>query len=246
MENRYYWLRLKDDFFSSKRIKKLRTLKKGDTFLIIYLKIQLLAVRTQGVLEFTGLESTFAEELALDIDEPLKDVEATLDYLEKTNLITTEDGGQTWVLPFVVDNTGTEGSSAARVRKHRDKALHCNTDVTGKALHCNTDVTDPALHCYGEKEIEKEIEIDIEGDIDKHREAPPTLTDVITYCSEAGLSNMDPEKFYDHFSAKGWKTVADWKARARIWDREDAEKNQPKQSELDRIWEKVTHDKGGV
>ena len=64
MENRFYWLRLKDDFFSSKRIKKLRTMKRGDTFLIIYLKIQLLAVRTQGVLEYTGLEASFAEELA--------------------------------------------------------------------------------------------------------------------------------------------------------------------------------------
>lgn len=246
MENRYYWLRLKDDFFSSKRIKKLRTLKKGDTFLIIYLKIQLLAVRTQGVLEYTGLEDTFAEELALDIDEPLKDVEATLAYLEKTNLITTEDGGRTWVLPFVVDNTGTEGSSAGRMRKHRDKASQCDTNVTQGASQCDSTSVTMCAQRYGEKEIEKEIEIDIEGDIDKHREAPPTLTDVITYCSEVGLSNMDPEKFYDHFTAKGWGTVADWKARARIWDREDAEKNQPKQSELDRIWEKVTHDKGGV
>ena len=76
--------------------------------------------------------------------------------------------------------------------------------------------------------------------------APPTLEEIKAYCEEEGLTAMSPEKFFDHYSAKGWHTIADWKARARIWDREDAEKNQPKQSELDRIWEKVTHDKGGV
>lgn len=240
MENRFYWLRLKDDFFSSKRIKKLRTLKRGDTFLIIYLKIQLLAVRTQGILTYTGLEDTFAEELALDINEPVKDVETTLDYLERTGLITTEDGGETWTLPFVVDNTGTEGSSAARVRKHRDKTLQSNTNVTDSALHCNTDVTDPALHCYGEKEIEKEIDIEREGDKNTF---PPTLAMVTTYCKEAGLTNMDPAKFFDHYQANGWKirgeVISDWQARARKWDREDAEKAAPK-SELDRVWEKVT------
>lgn len=78
----------------------------------------------------------------------------------------------------------------------------------------------------------------------------PTLEEVKAYCTEAGLDAMDPEKFYDHYAAKGWAingdAIVDWKARARKWNREDTEKNQPKQSELDRIWEKVTHDKGGV
>ena len=36
---RYYWLKLKDDFFTSKRIKKLRAMAGGDTYLIIYLKL---------------------------------------------------------------------------------------------------------------------------------------------------------------------------------------------------------------
>ena len=38
MAKRYYWLKLQQDFFSSKRIKKMRRLPGGDTLSIIYLK----------------------------------------------------------------------------------------------------------------------------------------------------------------------------------------------------------------
>lgn len=231
MENRYYWLKLKDDFFSSKRVKKLRKMKRGDTYLVIYFKIQLLTVRTQGILHYTGLEDSLAEELALDLSEPLKDIQATLEFLLNTDLL-IDQGDGTYLLPFVADNIGTEGSSASRVRKHREN----------KALQCNADVTEVKQNCYGEIEIEKEIEKDIEIEGDK-KTFPPTLAMVTTYCKEAGLTNMDPAKFFDHYQANGWKirgeVISDWQARARKWDREDAEKAAPK-SELDRVWEKVT------
>ena len=35
---KYYWLKLKDDFFNSREIKKLRRIAGGDTYTIIYLK----------------------------------------------------------------------------------------------------------------------------------------------------------------------------------------------------------------
>ena len=47
---RYYWLKLHDDFFNSKRIKKMRRMAGGDTYTIIYLKLQLMAMKKDGVL----------------------------------------------------------------------------------------------------------------------------------------------------------------------------------------------------
>ena len=38
-EKRYYWLKFREDFFESKRIKRLRRMAGGDTYLIIYLKM---------------------------------------------------------------------------------------------------------------------------------------------------------------------------------------------------------------
>lgn len=145
---RYYWLKLQDDFFKSKRIKKLRKIAGGDTYTIIYLKMQLLAMKNNGVLEFTGLENTFAEELALDLDEEPDNVNVTINFLLSTGLMETSDNVRYFV-PYAVENTGSEAASAARVRRYR-------------ALHCNTDVTPMKQIGNGEKEIEKEIEIDKE------------------------------------------------------------------------------------
>ena len=143
---RYYWLKLQDDFFKSKRIKKLRRIAGGDTYTIIYLKMQLLAMKSGGVLEYTGLEQSFSDELALDLDEEPENVAVTVNFLLSCGLLETSDDKEYFV-PYAVLNTGSEGASAKRVREHREK----------KALHCNTDVTPVKQICNGEKEIEKEL-----------------------------------------------------------------------------------------
>jgi len=84
---KFYWLKLKNDFFNQKEIKKLRRIAGGDTYTIIYLKMQLLSLKDDGKIYFDGIEDTFAEELALEIDEDPKNVEVTLLFLEKENLL---------------------------------------------------------------------------------------------------------------------------------------------------------------
>lgn len=144
-EKRYYWLKLYDDFFTSKRIKKLRTIAGGDTYTIIYLKMQLKALKTDGYLYFDGVMSDFAEELALDIDEEPEDVKVTINYLLSVGLLETNDGEQ-YKLPFLDKCIGSETAAAQRVRDHR---------ASKKTLHCNTDVTDVKQVGNAEKEIEK-------------------------------------------------------------------------------------------
>lgn len=151
---RYYWLKLQDDFFKSKRIKKLRKIAGGDTYTIIYLKMQLLAMKNGGVLEYTGLEQTFSDELALDLDEEPENVSVTVSFLLSCGLLETSDNREFFV-PYAVLNTGSEGASAKRVREHRER----------KALQCNAGVTDVKQIGNGEKEIELEIEKETEIDI---------------------------------------------------------------------------------
>lgn len=90
-EKRYHWLKLKDDFFSSKRIKKLRKLAGGDTYTIIYLKMQLVAMKHDGIITFTGLEKSFADELALELDETPENVTVTVQYLLSCGLLEMPD-----------------------------------------------------------------------------------------------------------------------------------------------------------
>lgn len=216
---RYYWLKLKSDFFTSKRIKKLRKMAGGDTYTIIYLKMQLLSIRSNGILKWTGLEDNFAAELALDLDESVEDVRMTLMYLESCGLIETSDNVN-YFLPYVVENTGSENASAQRVRDFRERQ---------KLLQCNNDVTEVKRQCSVEKEIELEIEIEKDKEIDikqkPKRFTPPTLEEITEYCDSRN-SPVDPKAFYDYYTAGQWKDakgnkVQNWKQKIITWERKE-------------------------
>ena len=147
-QKRYYWLKLYDDFFNSLRIKKLRKIAGGDTYTIIYLKMQLKAMKKDGILSFTGVENDLAEELALDLDENVDDVRVTIQYLLGCGLAEASEDFSNLFLPYAVANVGSEGSSAKRVRNFRERQ---------KALQCNISVTESQSQI---QEIEKEIEIE--------------------------------------------------------------------------------------
>ena len=142
-EKRYYWLKLQSDFFNSKRIKKLRKLAGGDTYTIIYLKMQLLAMQSDGILKWSGLEEDFASELALDLDESPENVEVTLRYLLSCGLAETDDN-VSFFLPWAVANTGSETAAAQRMRESRARIAERNN------------VTPMLQPCYTEIETEKE------------------------------------------------------------------------------------------
>lgn len=171
-ENRYYWLKLQEDFFRSNRIKRMRKFAGGDTLTIIYLKIQLLSIKNGGMLKYTGLMRSFAEELALDIDEEVENVELLLRYLASCELIETSDDIN-YMLPYAVQNIGSEGSSAQRMRRFREsqnaisaennKKISSNND---SASHCDANVRTKCSQRYGEKEID----IDKDKEIDKEKE----------------------------------------------------------------------------
>ncbi len=87
MEKRYYWLKLPEDFFRQKSIKKLRRIAGGDTYTVIYLKMLLVAIKQDGKLYFEGVEDDFCKELALDLDEDLDNVKVTIQFLVSQGLM---------------------------------------------------------------------------------------------------------------------------------------------------------------
>ena len=137
-EKRYYWLKLYDTFFDNKTSKFLRKLPDGDKILLIYLKLQLKLLKSEGIFVYEHLCDTMAEEIALTLDEDVNIVKLLLSALDKTKTIEFFDEN-TFMLSEMQDLIGSEGSSAARVRKYREKykMLQCNTPVTG----CNDGVT---------------------------------------------------------------------------------------------------------
>ena len=232
MAERYYWLKLQQDFFSSKRIKKMRKLPGGDTLTIIYLKMQLLSLKTDGVLKYAGLEQSFAEELALDLDEDTESVQLALSYMESVGLIETSDN-ISFLLPYVIENTGSEGSSAERVRAFRERQ---------KALLCNTPVTEVKQNCNGEKDKEKDKE-KIKSK-SKNIFIPPTIEEVQGYIKEKGY-HFSAEEFVAFYESNGWKVgknpMKSWKAACVTWE-SNYKKSAPKNTGIS--WLEVANDIG--
>lgn len=206
-EKRYYWMKFQRDFFKSLRIKKLRRLAGGDTFTIIYLKLQLLSIVSDGYLTFKHVLDSFEEEMAEEIDEDVENVQVTINYLLACDLMRQD--GDTYFLPYASENIGSEGASAERVRnfRERQKALHCNTDVTEVKRLCN---------------VERDIEIDKEKDKRVKKFTPPSFDEVKAYCLERG-NKVDAKSFFDYYEAGGWKDskgnpVKNWKQKCITWE----------------------------
>ena len=183
---RYFWLKLHKDFFQRKEIKRLRKIAGGDTYTIIYLKMLLRSIMSEGKLYFDRLEEDFAAEVALDLDESEENVQITITYLLNSGLLEMRSDDE-YYLPDTKNSTGCETAVAARVRRHREKQ---------KALQCNADVTQVKHLCNGEIEIEKEL--DKEKDIEiEHRDRDITIsttrenTEIENSQSLSPVSNID-------------------------------------------------------
>lgn len=159
MSRRFYWLKLPKEFFRDKWIKKLRKLPGGSDYTVIYMKMLLLTVDTDGVFNYEGVEENFWSEIAFEIDEDKDAVAVTCQFLERAGLLVVSEDGSEINLPAVAMMTGSEDASASRVRKFRE-----NQKAQKALSNCQSGVS--ALHCNGEKEKEKELEREIELDAD--------------------------------------------------------------------------------
>ena len=132
MAKRFYWLKLQQKFFTQKAIKALRQMENGSTYIIVYLKMLTYSLENNNKIYFDHVKDTFIEEIAMSIDEDSEDVEATLKFLEKVNLIQYVSDDELEFLQLE-ELTGKEGESAARMRKSRQRAKEdeqCDKNVT--------------------------------------------------------------------------------------------------------------------
>lgn len=160
-------MKLKENFFQDKTIKKLRKIAGGDTYTVIYLKLMLLGLKDGGKLFFDGVENSFHEELALEIDEDSENVKFTLMFLEKTGLLEEINESELF-LTRMPEMIGSETDKAELMRRKRaQNRVQSGNNVTG--------VLPGVTLCYTEIEKEKDTEIDTEIEREKEGTAdePP-------------------------------------------------------------------------
>ncbi len=129
-EKRFYWLKLKDNFFDRLDIKAMRMLDDGCETVIIYIKMMLYALNSEGQITYRNILSSCDEEIALAINEDIEKVHKTVEFLIKTGRAVRNDNGGI-LLTELEEISGSECASAERVRKSRkNKSLQYNENVT--------------------------------------------------------------------------------------------------------------------
>lgn len=200
-EKKYFWFKMKEDFFRDKAIKKLRKQAGGDTLTIIYLKMLLLSLRQNGRLLYEGVEDTFAEEIALDIDEDSDNVKMALMWLLKIGLIEEISESEIF-LNRLPESIGKETRQAEIMRKKRSGFLEFQENGNNVTQNGNnvtqsgnnvTRLLQDVTKCYTEIDIdiEKDIEIDKEK---RERESAKADSDEPDGSTPPPLFNSDVKK----------------------------------------------------
>lgn len=114
-----------------------------------------------------------------------------------------------------------------------------NDKQSESTFHAEAEQTNSETQPIKDKDREKDNDEDNEKDREKDGEnnnlpvfTPPTLKEVKNYCwkIDAGIDLVDPEEFFDYYSANGWESngrpIRDWKAVVRSWQRRARKKEE--------------------
>lgn len=154
-EKRYFWIKLQMDFWKSPVVKMLRKPSGGDTYAVIYLEMILLSLENNGYIYYSGVGDSFAEEIALVLDEETINVEFVLAFLKQKRLIEfADDASFKFTEDVTADLVGSESASARRVRAYRERQKAIAHEQ--KTLQCNANETN--------RNLEKDIDIDTDID----------------------------------------------------------------------------------
>ena len=175
----YYFLKVPENFFSDKVMKRLRRLPGGDVYTIVALKILLLGLKDDNRVYYDGVGIDFADEIAIAIDEQSEAVQVTISYLLQCGWL--EQVSDTEI--FSAKSAELVGSiKACSLRKRKSRALKCDN------------VTQMSHQSHAELEIDIELEKELDIEIDK--EESNSLRSLSSSCPEPSSKTPEPEPVF--------------------------------------------------
>lgn len=120
-EKRYYWIKLKDNFFDLEAIDWLMTQKNGCEYVVLFQRLCLLTANKNGELAISIGDMNVpydAKKIARDTKFSQGIVSSAMKLYKKIGLICEGENG-ILKIPIVAEMVGSETASAERMRKHR-------------------------------------------------------------------------------------------------------------------------------
>lgn len=198
-EGKFYWLKLKRDFFKRHDIRIIESMPNGKDYILFYLKLLCESVDHEGSLRFNDRIPYNEDMLSTITSTNVDTVRSAIKVFTELQMMEIMDDG-TYFMSEVQNMIGSaaDNGNANRQKRFREKQ---------KQLA----LAEPEVPQIEEKKPVK-------------RFIPPTLDEVKAYCEERH-NNVDAEQWLDFYSAKnfmiGKNKMKDWKAAVRTWERND-------------------------
>lgn len=212
-KKRYYWLKLKKDFFQQHQIKVLKSLPNGRLYALIYLELLAESTSHNGELRYSQILPYDIITLSAVIDEDKDNVEKAIETLINLELVEILDDG-TIFMREIQRLIGSETGSAERQRLHREKVKKIESVTMSQK--CHLEYRDKNKEIRNKKEIDKER---------KHKYGlyqNVLLTDEQLETLKQEIPNYEEyiEKVSEYCASTG-KTYKNYLATIRNWKRRD-------------------------
>ena len=236
---KYYYLRLKDNFFDGDELKILESMKDGYLYSNILLKLYLRSLKNDGKLVVNDRIPYNAEMLASVTGHQIGTIKQALSIFKDLGLIDVLENGAIYMLD-IQNFIGRGSSEADRKREYRQRIETDRTNVQTKVREIS-EKSPPEIELELKKEIkiEKEIDSSASTTTKRKRFEKPTLSEIKEYCIERG-NKVDAQHFFDYYESNGWRvgknSMKNWQAAVRTWERSEYRKpNSKKNSKEDAI-----------
>lgn len=170
---KYYYLKLKDNFYDSEEMIILQNMQDGYLYSDILLKLYLRSLKTNGKLMFKDVIPYTPQVLAQVVRHQVGTVEKALDIFQKLGLVEILDNGTIYMLD-IQNFIGKSSTEADRIRNYRQK-------IKSEEIGCTN------VQLLNDKST-PEIEIDIELEKEKDAES----ISKIVKCYEENIGMLQP------------------------------------------------------
>lgn len=214
-DKRYYWLKLKRDFFKRHDIRIIESMPNGKDYILFYLKLLCESVDHDGSLRFSEQIPYNEDMLATITNTNVDIVRNAINIFAQLGMMEILDDG-TYFMAEVQKMIGSaaDNDNANRQRRFREKQKELALPNRYESVTKNNESKSKSIEL--EKDKEKDINIQKEK-----RFTPPSVEEVNSYILEKGY-DVDAEAFVNFYESKGWfvgkNKMKSWKAALVTWN----------------------------
>lgn len=211
-DKRYYWLKLKRDFFKRHDIRIIESMPNGKDYILFYLKLLCESVDHDGSLRFSEQIPYNVEMLSTITNTNVDIVRSATKVFSQLGMMEVLDDG-TYFMNEVQKMIGSaaDNDNANRQRRYRERQKELALPNRYDSVTKNNESKSKSI----------EIEKDIEKEKKEKKFVPPSLEEVTAYITEKGYE-VNAESFISFYESKGWyvgkNKMKNWKAAVANWN----------------------------